>query len=163
MKFHYGRSVSGLSVFNPGRWMKNPPAWVPFMRDHSPKIKIKIEPHDTWAMDVTLSHIIVPMLIQLKQTKHGSPYVDDNDVPENLRSTAAGPKKDEWDIDEYHHARWDWVLGEMIWAMEQIRDEMKADSPLYDEPYDPHAIREYDQRVRNGCLLFGKYFMCLWD
>ncbi len=36
-----------------------------------PKIDyVKIDHWDTWSMDYTLSHIIVPMLKQLQKTKH---------------------------------------------------------------------------------------------
>ena len=44
-------------------------------------IKVHIDPYDTWNMDSTLSHIILPMLIQVRETKHGSPVIDDEDVP----------------------------------------------------------------------------------
>jgi hypothetical protein len=84
-----------------------------------PRIEyVKIDPWDTWSMDSTLAPIILPMLRQLQATKHGSPNVDDEDVPEHLRSTVAPPKENEWDIDANHHARWDWVLTEMIFAFE---------------------------------------------
>ena len=84
-----------------------------------PRIEyVRIDPWDTWSMDHTLATIVLPMLRQLQATKHGSPNVDDEDVPENLRSTAAPPKENEWDIDNNHHARWDWVLAEMIFAFE---------------------------------------------
>lgn len=89
-----------------------------------PKVNyIKIDRWDTWSMDHTLAHIIVPMLKQLKETKHGSPLVDDEDVPEELRSTSAPPKENEWDIDDNHFKRWDWVLDEMIQAFECKLDE----------------------------------------
>jgi hypothetical protein len=84
-----------------------------------PRIEyVRIDPWDTWSMDHTLAAIVLPMLRQLQATKHGSPNVDDEDVPENLRSTVAPPKENEWDIDSNHHARWDWVLEEMIFAFE---------------------------------------------
>lgn len=84
-----------------------------------PRIEyVRIDPWDTWSMDHTLAHIVLPMLRQLKATKHGSPNVADEDVPEHLQSTAAPPKENEWDIDSNHHARWDWVLTEMIFAFE---------------------------------------------
>jgi len=86
------------------------------------KIKIQIDPWDTWSMDNSLSMIILPMLKQLKATKHGSPHVDDTDVPEYLHSTVA-PAETEYDIDGKHHARWDWVLDEIIWAFEQLNDD----------------------------------------
>ena len=38
---------------------------------------VKIDRWDTWSMDHTLSYIILPMLKQLKDSKHGGPRVDD--------------------------------------------------------------------------------------
>lgn len=94
-----------------------------------PEIRyIKIDRWDSWSMDHTLTPIILPMLKQLKETKHGSPFVDDEDVPEHLRSTAAPPKENEWDTDANHHARWDWVMDEMIFAFAH-----KADNSWEDE------------------------------
>lgn len=85
-----------------------------------PEIKvIKIDRWDSWSMDHTLSPIILPMLKQLKDTKHGSPFVDDEDVPEHLRSTAPGARdkcENEWDTDDNHHKRWEWAMDEMIFA-----------------------------------------------
>jgi len=84
-----------------------------------PKIDyVKIDRWDTWSMDHTLSSIILPMLKQLKEKKHGAPFVDDDDVPEHLRSTAAPTKENEWDTDENHFLRWDWAMNEMIFAFE---------------------------------------------
>lgn len=84
-----------------------------------PRIQyVRIDRWDTWSMDHTLAQIVLPMLRQLKRDKHGSPNVDDEDVPEHLRSTAAEPKENEWDTDSNHHDRWDWVLDEMIFAFE---------------------------------------------
>jgi hypothetical protein len=90
----------------------------------NPKIDyVKIDRWDTWSMDHTLSFIILPMLKQLSESKHGAPMVADEDVPEHLRSTSAKPKEDEYDVDEFHFQRWDWVLGEMIFAFEHIQDD----------------------------------------
>jgi hypothetical protein len=84
------------------------------------QIYVKIDRWDTWSMDSTLSHIILPMLKQLKATQHGGPTVDDEDVPEGLglRASEAAPKENEWDIDGNHFKRWAWVLDEMIQAFE---------------------------------------------
>lgn len=90
------------------------------------KHEIHIDPWDTWSMDSTLSPIILAMLKQLKETKHGSPNVDDKDVPKRLRSTEK-PGEDEYDTDGNWHERWDWVLSEMIWAFEQLCDEDNED------------------------------------
>jgi hypothetical protein len=93
-----------------------------------PKINyVKIDRYDTWSMDHTLAYIILPMLIQLKKDKHGAPFVDDADVPEELKSTAAPAKENEWDTDENHFKRWDWVLDEMIQAFECKVDDKWED------------------------------------
>lgn len=94
-----------------------------------PRIEyVKIDRWDTWNMDHTLGQIALPMLKQLKATKHGSPLVDDEDVPEHLRSTAAPPKENEWDTDSNHHDRWDWVMAEMIFAFEHRLDDSWEDA-----------------------------------
>lgn len=93
-----------------------------------PEINIvKIHKSDTWSMDHTLTPIILPMLKQLKATKHGSPFVDDEDVPDHLKSTAAPPKENDWDTDDNHHDRWDWVMSEMIFAFEHKADDSWQD------------------------------------
>ena len=139
------------------------------------KIKVRIDKWDTWSMDDTLSHIIVPMLKQLNDTKHGSPFVDDEDVPEELRSTSAPPKKDEYDLDDNHFKRWDWVLDEMIWAFEQKkRDRWEEDYYKYEEDpsgmfglrlvwSDDEGRKAHQARMTNGFKLFGKYYENLWD
>ena len=82
-----------------------------------PKVDyVKIDYWDTWSMDATLSKIALPMLEQLQATKQGAAFVDDEDVPPELRSTAAPPKANEWDTDDNFFKRWDWVLYEMIHA-----------------------------------------------
>jgi hypothetical protein len=63
------------------------------------------------------------MLKQLKGTKHGAPFVDDEDVPEELKSTSAPPKQNEYDTDDNHFKRWDYVLDEMIFAFEHKVDD----------------------------------------
>ena len=84
---------------------------------------VKIDRWDTWSMDHTLSYIILPMLKQLRDTKHGAPHVDDEDVPEELKSTSAPKKENEWDTDDNHFKRWDYVLDEMIFAFEHKVDD----------------------------------------
>ena len=59
------------------------------------------------------------MLRQLRETKHGAPYTDDADVPEELRKSAAPPTEHEWDTDDNHFKRWDWILDEMIFSFEK--------------------------------------------
>jgi hypothetical protein len=93
-----------------------------------PRIEyVKIDRWDTWSMDHTLGMIALPMLRQLKRDKHGAPFVDDADVPEELRSTSAPPKENEYDTDDNHFKRWDWVMDEMIFAFEHELDESWQD------------------------------------
>jgi hypothetical protein len=104
-------------------WLLKVCQWVESKRKR--KVKIRIDRYDTWNMDVTLSYIILPMLKQLQATKHGSPLVDDEDVPEGLglRSTEAPPKENEWDTDDNLHKRWDWVMSELIWTFTQLHPD----------------------------------------
>jgi hypothetical protein len=90
---------------------------------HPPINHVKIDRWDTWSMDHTLSQIILPMLKQLNKEKHGAPFVDDEDVPDELKSINAEPKENEWDTDSNHFKRWDYVMGEMIWAFEHLVDD----------------------------------------
>jgi len=84
---------------------------------------IKIDKYDSWSADHTIAMIVLPILKQLQTTKHGAPYTDDADVPEHLRSTSAPPKENEWDTDENHFKRWDWIMNEMIWTFEQLASD----------------------------------------
>lgn len=94
-----------------------------------PKIDyVKINKWDTWSMDSTLSKIVLPMLKQLHATKHGAPLVNDEDVPEHLRSTSAPAKENDWDTDSNHFLRWEWILGEMIFAFECKNDDSWQDA-----------------------------------
>ena len=132
------------------------------------KIKVHIDPQDIWGMDNTLALIIVPMLKLLKERKHGAPVVDDEDVPEHLRSTAATPlTKEQLDCghtDDLFFVRWDWVMDEMIWAFEQSIDGYNESLVVDDDkPFDRDAYNAFIDRVRNGHRLFGKYYMSLWD
>lgn len=151
------------------------------------KIKVRVDRYDTWNMNNTLAVIVHPMLVQLRNTKHGAPHVEDEDVPEHLRSTSAPPKENEWDADEFYFARWDWVLDEMIWAFEQYIDPNveeqfysgnsdikfeKIEGSEYSElvtgpndtfKVDREAMKIWAKRMDNGTRLFGKYYKNLWD
>lgn len=145
----------------------------------NPKINyVKIDYWDTWSMDHTLAHMIVPMLKQLQATKHGAPFVDDEDVPEELKSTSAPPKENDYDTDANHFKRWDWIIEEMIWAFEQkLKDD--ATEQFYDWSevdksvgimdqvsklkVDKEGLEAHQNRMKNGFRLFGKYYEGLWD
>mgnify|MGYP003343245927 FL=1 len=93
-----------------------------------PKIDfVKLDYWDTWSFDHTLAMIILPGLKQLKATKQGAPNVDDEDVPDELKSTSAPAKVNEWDTDENWFKRWDYVIDEMIFAFECKLDDTWQD------------------------------------
>lgn len=87
------------------------------------KISVRIDKYDTWSMDHSLAYIILPMLNQLKATKHGAPNTDDKDVPKRLRSTSAPRKAHKYDTDKNHFKRWNWILDEMIWTFDQYNKD----------------------------------------
>jgi len=154
---------------------------------------VKLDQWDTWSMDHTLAHIILPMLKQLRDTNHGSPMVDDEDVPEHLKAVKKPkPKRKKDDVrntmqvhaidmdDEYStlHDKWDWVIQEMIWAFEQktIDDNENqffdhtgcGDKSPWDKDYvspkvDWDGLKSHQARKSNGYRLFGKYYEGLWD
>ena len=160
----------------------------PWLDKRERKVKVRIDNYDVWSADHTLALIIHPILIKLKNTKHGSPLVDDEDVPEHLRSTSAPPKENEWDTDDNLEARWNWVLDEMIWTFEQGTKDDYNDSMFYSGEVDwafekdsdsklsrvmngPNHTFEVDRegqkahydRIKNGLRLFAKHYFALWD
>lgn len=174
------------------RWNHNRPdtrlskflSWIHSRQQR--KIKVEIDPWDTWNMDHTLALIVLPMLRQLKEQQHGAGSVDDKDVPKELRSTAAEPKENEWDTDSNHFARWEWVLDEMIFAFNSKVDDSWEDqfhsgehdlqwkklengnSEMIKGPKDTFEIdmkgrMAYEKRIQTGFALFGKYYQNLWD
>ena len=157
------------------------------------KIKVHIDRWDTWNMETTLGYIVRPMLKQLRDKKHGAPWVDDEDVPVELRSTSAREltqeEKDTGHTDDNHFKRWDWAMDEMIFAFESLDGGENADwedqftTGEYDYRFkkledgnsemvkgsnhtaetDWDARKAYGVRISNGFRLFGKYYQSLWD
>lgn len=143
------------------------------------KISVKLHKWDSWNADHTIALIAHPLLIQLKEKKHGAPLVDDEDVPNELKSTSAPPKEHDYYVDANHFKRWDWVMDEMIFAMQEIARQDDGDSQFYDHSevdesadvntqvkqikVDREGLEAYHKRIQNGCRLFGKYFTSLWD
>ena len=122
-------------------------------------VRVNLDPWDTWSIDHTLSYILVPLLIQLRDTQMGAPLVHNEDVPEELWS-ADDSWKSTGETDPHWFDRWNYVLNEMIFAMSAIRDDNEHE--LFSD-YRSQAYQDYLARVQNGCVLFGKYFQNLWD
>lgn len=165
-------------------WFYRLLSWIYSKQKRS--VKVRIDEFDTWSMDHTLAYIITPMLKQLQASKHGAPFVNDEDVPEELKSTSAPPKENEYDTDVNHFKRWDYVLNEMVWAFEQHALDNDPDfwieqpvgmyfEPCTDNPslstmkydkegvFDQEAYNAYHERKTNGFRLFGRYYQNLWD
>jgi hypothetical protein len=164
--------------------------WIESKRKR--QVYVRIDKFDTWSMDHTLALIVLPMLKQLKETKHGAPDVLDTDVPKHLWSANAEPKTSEYEPDSNHFKRWDYVLDEMIFAFESKVSgtwQEKYSSGTMDWDSEPcewdangkpmmyqmkngpkHTYKcDYDgmaaeqKRISRGFKLFGKYYENLWD
>jgi hypothetical protein len=86
------------------------------------------------------------------------------------------------------HQKWEWVLGEMIWAFEQkVKDDDESqffDHSAYKDDskrtnhekwfddmskgesklkVDWDGLKAHQERKTNGYRLFGKYYEGLWD
>jgi len=108
---------------------------------------VKIEEFDTWNMDVTLSHIIVPMLEQFIKNCKSCAHIDLNDIP----GVDPNIKSQDYET-EFKH--WQYVLGEMLFAFKFVRDE---------DSFSTTSNKSLEARVNNGLRLFGKYYRYLWD
>jgi len=169
----------------PITWLYKFLSWIDSKKKR--KIEIHIDRWDTWSMDNTLALIVLPMLKQLKETKHGAPYVDPKDVPKELQPKKQTKKqKDNGETDSTHFERWDWVLDEMIFAFDsKVNDDWEeqfetgtsdiqwkkledgnsqmVEGPNHTRVYDWEGRKKYEERISNGFRLFGKYYNNLWD
>ena len=120
---------------------------------------------------------------------HGPRHVDDEDVPEELKSTSAPPTED-YDVDDNHFKRWDYVMDEMIFAHQSKLDDdwqsqfytgvadyihvevpsekygklyQMKEGPNHTQTIDWEGMKAYEARIQNGFRLFGKYYQGLWD
>ena len=153
-----------------------------------PKIDyVKVDQWDTWSMDSTLAPIILPLLKQLKEQKCGHGWVEDADVPDNLKSTAEGVTKEENCWDSNAEDRYDYIIDEMIFAFECLVDDSWEDKfrsgemdivwetcednsklkrmcpgPNHTYKCDYEGMKVVQARISNGLRLFGVYFQTLW-
>ena len=114
------------------------------------KIKVHIDNYDVWSADHTLAMIIHPVLVKLKEQKHGSPQVDDKDVPEDLQYLQAPKTEDEhWSVNDDCHKKWEWVLDEMIWTFGQ--HGLEDDSDQFHHNSDQLQMIFKDAPDMKGC------------
>ena len=134
--------------------------------------RVKIDKFDTWNIDVTMAHIIVPLLTEFRKDLHGAPHTDNEDVPDELRMSDEEKHvySNNGETDDNWFKRWDYVLDEMIWAFQQKLEEWEEQfasgendvsfveapeegtdeegQPMYKMKYGPKHNREYDWEGR---------------
>ena len=152
------------------KWLVALCEWI-----HSKKkrtIKVHIDDYDVWNAESTMAYIIHPILQRLLDSKNGSPFVDNEDVPEELRRPEG---QEEYETDENFHERWDYVLGEMIFAFENANSDWedqfwkrkpKIDTTIRSLDHGEHDFegrKKFEERMQNGFRLFGKYYQGLWN
>lgn len=151
-------------------------------------VRVRIDPWDTWSMDSTLVPIILPMLKQLRESKHGSPSSMPAFAYDSNRTQLSFdfyPEDDNlvWDTG---HTQWDAVMDKMIWSFEQLDIDWESQfhSGVHDilwEPvpgtdltemkrgpndthkFDMEGYQAHLERIREGLRLFGEHYMDLWD
>lgn len=146
------------------------------------RINITIDPYDVWSLDHTLSLIILPALKELKKAYKGAPFVDDSDVPAELHQPEGFSQSEQHlngDVDCNWFLRWEWILDEMIWTFTQISSEDNwemqyhhgtidifsddEDPNTSDYWFDHEGYEKHQDRIKNGLILFGKYYQNLWS
>lgn len=110
-----------------------------FYNKRARKIDITIDKFDTWGLDHTLALIILPCLVQLKDTKHGVPF--------EFADVGGEDWQDQQCFDFYKEThteafdlgceRWNEVLDKIIWSFRQIAFDD------FDEKYH-HGEPNYD-------------------
>jgi len=157
-------------------WVSDVCQWIHNKKKRT--IKVKLDYWDTYSVDHTLAIIIAPLVKQLKNIKSGYGWVDDEDVPEELRSHN-GIKDDNGGWDSLAEKRFEYVLEEIIWAFEQLASDDDSDGDFYDHSkvdnaadistqvsqliVDRDGLTAHWNRINNGTRLFGKYYRNLWD
>jgi hypothetical protein len=118
------------------------------------RISVHVDGYDLWNADTTLATVIVEVLKKYRADYQGSPNIDNDDVPDELKMSAEQLVQfhETGESDSNFHKRWEYVLDEMIFAMDFVANA----ASYYME------TEEDDKRVANGLRLFGKYMRALW-
>ena len=103
------------------------------------KVDVVIENFDTRSLDNTLAHIILPGLIQLKNTKMGVPaeFADVGGADYGMQDSFDFYKDSHNDAFDERCKRWEETLDKMIWSFQQIVFDD------YEQQYH-HGKPEYD-------------------
>lgn len=182
MKVKIGPHPKTISIYYFQKWLENmgvsekiadkiydflEDTWVDkvcrWINERMPRrtMDIKIHSYDVWNMDDTLVMIVQPMLHRLAKDKHGTPYVDPEDVPQNMwpewyKMPEGREAHEMYEEDETYFKRWDFVFTELVWTFDTLN--MDWEDQFHSDGYD-----KVNKRIDNGLRLFGKYFRALWD
>jgi len=128
---------------------------------------VVIDDCDVWNLDHTLALIIVPALKKLKEKKQGAPFVDNEDVFDELRASDEELHiySKNGETDDHYFDRWDYVIDEMIFAFQSKLEDWeeqftsgkndikfvetpdkkdKEGEPMYTMEYGSNHTREYN-------------------
>jgi hypothetical protein len=119
---------------------------------------IKFNRSDFLCIDSTLSDIILPLVKEVKREKQGVPCIDNEDVPEELRTEEDLFSKCNHSDKEMEIlvARWDYILDEMIFAFEKLKEanwEAEFHSGHIDFKFTP-VDKEGNEVPEEGAELF---------
>lgn len=110
---------------------------------------VYVSKRDLVSLDYSLSHVILEGLIRFKaDNKISVPFVDDEDVPEDLSYEAHNTTPQDADTD-FLDERWQYVLDQMIEAFVVISE-------------DSFNYADDEEIVNQGLKMFGKYYRNLW-
>lgn len=125
---------------------------------------IQIDGPDIWSMDHTLSRLILPMLLMLKEVKHGIPGECMPDFHRDWRQYTFDfiDNDTEGDLSyEIGLKRWNTIMDEMIWSFQEVESGRWGD-PSYGATF-PGGHIVYNARVSKGLKHFGEFYGSLWD
>lgn len=178
------RDRDAIAKYLKKSWVNTACEWI-----HSKKQRIeyvKVDGYDAWDAFGTMAKVCLPIMKDLQERKHSSGFIKDEDVPDHLRSTNCSPKEHEWDTDELWEDRWNWVIDEVVFALEscvnedweeqfhsgnidinwnQIDDSdfsELVEGPKHTHKFDRDGYMEYSKRIDNGLRLFGTYWRNWW-
>lgn len=116
---------------------------------------VHIDDFDVWSLDHTLSCIIHPALVRLKEIKHGYPelFEDGMVTPHYWDRQLHFDFIDEEVETKYLKDKWDTIMDKMIYSFGVI---------MNDDFFDIEDQDEWN-RVQEGLDLFAKYYTNLWD
>jgi len=141
------------------------------------KIRVYVEDHDIYSADYTIACMALPILEKLRDEKHGYPMIEPDDIegmPEELKPTKEELQEysENYTPDSLAEARWNWVLNEVIFAMECITDDSWEDEFFaWEDPNNMMSLKMIDkegydakqERINRGFRLFGQFYRALWD